>query len=1285
MSQLNLQQILSGDDLSVVVDKLNYNFNQILLNGGGPQGLQGIIGAPGLPGAQGNQGVTGPSGEEGTHIYVSGATPGIYPFGTGGEILPRIGDVYVETDPTFLNIYQLSVTGGTGSYWNLVDTITPPGNSLSKLVVDQVLGASATWTNTANDPTISGKFLYGSPDALYSSYIIDPAFPITSANPTLRAEMSSVALYGDSLVTFASGKNQLRLIDYTRADATRLQDGGGIAHSVETASGSQYYRIVNADLQGFNRFYLSLNGGLSVPSLIYGDTSNRIGFGVADATPLVASTTINGSIAVGRLSTSFYLASAGATLSGGIGAVIEGNVAIGRNNNGNYTLGVYNRPSQFGSSLLLDTSIGNTTGAVSSLTLGGGVYDLANGISSIPNNLWRFTANYDSTVTNVANRTLRLSTTQYFDSAYQNRDAMTFGLTGALGVTATQISVDSTSLYGKFEVGDQNHNKVSIGNTQGVLSTGFMNAHIGFNLSRSPVSSNWRRGGDGTSNAGKTIWSSNSRGLGFSFFGSTGGATATSTDTGVFASTKIYMSLTGAIATSDYTNASLLETLGYSLHIDSAAAGTTGQGATSSGVFRRFVATFGDGAQSSKNGSPLIASTNGILQSTSSGISIATGVTAQVVPHYTWHADDLYGLYLSQGTFVNGAAGRSVGIAVGGSAGITLTGMFNTDRRLGVDQENPLSKMHIGAKFTYNENNVFVSPGPAGVGSVTTNFIGYNTYYNLGASQIRRIAGSTATGATQQGAFDLRFIENDITDPFVPAAIQGLTGYSSMGTKLALVPHGPGGIFTNLTDPSSSTSYRGMIISPPATGPTAGGWINYSANTPRVSIGLNDSTILSERDSQFSLRRGTLSIAAQTRIKPATSALPASGPFGLTIEDQYNIGLYSYDSLPVAGVFGAGGNSSTTLKSFGINFLGTGGNVIADDISLLFATTSKGLTQTFSRIANFGSGFRLGVNIVPANQPTVYTVNTDPIYDFASLVVGAYTEGLTGSALRIPTAVISKGALVVDQSTYGEGDGANQGIYFKDNSINWSGASTRPNVNSYVGDWGIQYWKAGATESGLNFWKPFGSTLGSFSGNNALYLSDNGFVGVRTTIRRQLGATMSVFNVGGSAYIDGSVGIGTTQLTYSSSPAITGGIHSPGVNIWTSFSGPNEVKLAVNGGIKSNYIINISDRRVKDNISPLICDSETFMKLNPVSFTMKDNSGIHFGFIAQDVQETHPEIIRIFEDEELEGGRMAIDYNSMIAILTAQVQGQQKVIEDKDKKIDDLENRIKIIEEKLGL
>ena len=41
MPQINILNVLQGDNQSTVVDKINYNFDQILSAGGGPQGQQG--------------------------------------------------------------------------------------------------------------------------------------------------------------------------------------------------------------------------------------------------------------------------------------------------------------------------------------------------------------------------------------------------------------------------------------------------------------------------------------------------------------------------------------------------------------------------------------------------------------------------------------------------------------------------------------------------------------------------------------------------------------------------------------------------------------------------------------------------------------------------------------------------------------------------------------------------------------------------------------------------------------------------------------------------------------------------------------------------------------------------------------------------------------------------------------------------------------------------------------------------------------------------------------------
>lgn len=68
---LNFKEILLTDPSNVVLDKINYNFDQILVNGGGPigltgpQGEKGFDGLTGDTGPQGAQGTQGPQGQKG--------------------------------------------------------------------------------------------------------------------------------------------------------------------------------------------------------------------------------------------------------------------------------------------------------------------------------------------------------------------------------------------------------------------------------------------------------------------------------------------------------------------------------------------------------------------------------------------------------------------------------------------------------------------------------------------------------------------------------------------------------------------------------------------------------------------------------------------------------------------------------------------------------------------------------------------------------------------------------------------------------------------------------------------------------------------------------------------------------------------------------------------------------------------------------------------------------------------------------------------------------------------
>lgn len=111
-----------------------------------------------------------------------------------------------------------------------------------------------------------------------------------------------------------------------------------------------------------------------------------------------------------------------------------------------------------------------------------------------------------------------------------------------------------------------------------------------------------------------------------------------------------------------------------------------------------------------------------------------------------------------------------------------------------------------------------------------------------------------------------------------------------------------------------------------------------------------------------------------------------------------------------------------------------------------------------------------------------------------------------------------------------------------------------------------------------------------------------------------------------------------------------------------------------------------SDRRLKSNIEQVENGMEVLMQLQPVHYTkqssldakMKTNE---FGFIAQDVREILPEIVR---GEETDTSYLSLDYNSFIAILTRGIQEQQEVISTQDNRINDLESRLEELENKLA-
>ncbi len=126
MPTLNLQQLISGDQISDLVTKINANFAQLATNGGGPQGSRGIQGPPGLPGLRGESGPSGDDGVDGQKVTIVNDDPnwpGVYagnPAGTSPAAAAisagyKEGDVWIDNGAgIFYDIHQ--EPSGSGIY-----------------------------------------------------------------------------------------------------------------------------------------------------------------------------------------------------------------------------------------------------------------------------------------------------------------------------------------------------------------------------------------------------------------------------------------------------------------------------------------------------------------------------------------------------------------------------------------------------------------------------------------------------------------------------------------------------------------------------------------------------------------------------------------------------------------------------------------------------------------------------------------------------------------------------------------------------------------------------------------------------------------------------------------------------------------------------------------------------------------------------------------------------------------------------------------------------------------
>ena len=186
------------------------------------------------------------------------------------------------------------------------------------------------------------------------------------------------------------------------------------------------------------------------------------------------------------------------------------------------------------------------------------------------------------------------------------------------------------------------------------------------------------------------------------------------------------------------------------------------------------------------------------------------------------------------------------------------------------------------------------------------------------------------------------------------------------------------------------------------------------------------------------------------------------------------------------------------------------------------------------------------------------------------------------------------------------------------------------------------------------------------------------YAGIRfksaTTGNNEYGKGFIAYRNNGTGYGRGDLYFCTNNLTDTSNASTSDArmIVTSGGNVVINTLGTGLVYS--NGGTLTST--NPSDRRLKDNITDLQYGLNDILKLRPVSYDWKNdkiNQGKQFGFIAQEVQEVMPELVKEFKTEE--GNRLGLDKEGIYAALVNAIKEQQSQIKELQKEIEILKNK----------
>ena len=203
-----------------------------------------------------------------------------------------------------------------------------------------------------------------------------------------------------------------------------------------------------------------------------------------------------------------------------------------------------------------------------------------------------------------------------------------------------------------------------------------------------------------------------------------------------------------------------------------------------------------------------------------------------------------------------------------------------------------------------------------------------------------------------------------------------------------------------------------------------------------------------------------------------------------------------------------------------------------------------------------------------------------------------------------------------------------------------------------------------------------GTTTGEVRTLNVAYS-----IGVRANLR---GVEEEIFNVGntGSGVNDGYMRLldnGTVKVLIAANNSRGGDTYFNGGGNFAINTDTASYKLHVNGTAYATGAAGaLSDLRHKKNVLSTLKGINELMRLNPVEFEWNEDkitdsgmSGVHLGFIAQEIMEILPNSVLIQPNSE---NTLGLKYNEFIPLLVKAIQEQQVQIESLKSKIESLEN-----------